>query len=81
MKGKIIIFIITVYLLSIVGFSYSNKDIASSKEIEKVNRVNMDRHLFLLISLLQNDRRRINQLNNSVTFSGRAPRSFIFLTG
>ena len=38
--------------------------------LEKI-RENRNRHLFLLTSFLQDDRRRLNWLNNSVTFSGR----------
>jgi len=40
---------------------------------DKKNRldINRDRHLFLLTSLLQDDRRRLNQFNNSVFFKGK----------
>jgi len=41
----------------------------------------MDRHLFLLISLLQGDRRRLNQFNNSVFFKGKLWSLRSFLTG
>ena len=42
-------------------------------------RINRDRHLFLLISLLQDDRRRLNQFNNSVFFKGKPKEAEEFL--
>jgi len=42
-------------------------------------RINRDRYLFLLISLLQDDRRRLNQFNNSVFFKGKPKEAEEFL--
>jgi hypothetical protein len=42
-------------------------------------RINRDKHLFLLISLLQDDRRRLNQFNNSVFFKGKPKEAEEFL--